>query len=385
MGLLALLSLGTSVWAQQSDGGSGDLHLQLHPVALDLRSGGHSLLTLGLVNQPTQLRGVSVAGLMSRLTGNSRGVQISGLISNQRSGSFTGFSMSPLMNQHRGRFHGMQISLINRAFDGRGLWQLGFINGAVGMSGVQLGAMSTSTRFSGVQLSGFANLSSVSAQGLQLSAVNIAGRTYGLVQLGFINAAAGPLRGLQLGAYNHTGRVSSPQIGLVNTANEAGPGVQLGLINISQQEETHQVGLMNYTPRTRIQYLIGGGSLTKINFGVRFTNGNSYSSLGVGLGYRSFSGNFSGSIRYRRGLIFPLSSRLSVRTDLGLAHIEDTPLPETGAANRRYALEVRGNIEYQITRFLAAYATGGYSFSSRYNRPYDISHRPIFGAGLAFF
>lgn len=356
-------------FGQTAPSPSKGLRLQAHPIGIRLQHQGHSLLGLGLWTQTEQLRGISLAGVMNDHKGNGAGLMLSGLMNrSSRESTFTGVSIAPLLNGSRGDFRGLQIGAINGAFHGRGL--------------VQIGAISGTGDLAGVQLSSFVNLSTGKASGLQLGAVNVAGSARGLVQLGGINAVASELRGVQIGAYNYAGTLGSAQIGLINTIGATAGGVQIGLVNVSREAKTRQIGLMNVLPDTRIQFLVGGGSLTKGNLAVRFRRGRGYSQVGLGLGYRAFTGKFSGSLSYHRGLIFPLSSRLSLLGDLGVAHIEDTPLQKDGEANRRYAFASRLSLEYRITQLLGAYILGGYAYSRRYSSPALERYRPIFEAGI---
>lgn len=296
---------------------------------------------------------------------------LSGVMNGSRFGSFSGVSIAPLVNAYRGTYHGLQVGFVNGARLGRGI--------------VQLGAVASTSELAGVQLSSFVSLTMGQASGLQIASVNVAGSAKGLAQIGGINAVAGELRGLQLGVYNYAGAVRSAQIGLINTTGATSGGVQIGLVNVSREAGTSQVGLVNVLPDTRIQLLVGGGSLTKANLAVRFRRGRAYSQVGLGLGYRSFAGNFSGSIAYHRGLIFPLGARLSVLGDVGIAHIEDTPMKHIGEANRRYALASRLTLEYSFSRVVGAYLTGGYAYSRRYQRPSLDRYRPIFEAGITLY
>lgn len=383
---LSLLLGGTaSAFGQTATPPPTGWHLSPHLVGIRLQHQGHSLLGLGIFTQAPQLRGLSVAGLLNNSAGGGAGLMLAGVANRVPTGNFAGVSIAPIANSYEGSYSGLQLGLFNGARHGRGIVQLGATSGSKYLQGVQLGIIASTDRLAGAQLAGFANLARAEATGLQLGAVNVAGKAQGLVQLGGLNAVAGPLRGLQLGAYNYAGLISAPQIGLVNTAGESGGGVQIGLVNISREAGTSQVGLVSIGPQTRIQLLLGGGTLTRGNLAVRFRSARSYSQVALGVGYRAFEGQSSGSIAYHKGLIFPLSSRLSLLGDLGIAHIEDTPLKQDGEANRRYAFAGRLTLEYSFSRVIAAYATGGYAYSRRYQRPSLDRHRPIFEAGITLF
>lgn len=371
---LSLLTLGLALGSSHPSFGqappSASWRISTHPVGISLQKQPQSAFALGLWTQTQQLRGFSLAGLMNDNKQGGAGFMLSGLVNRSLAGSFSGVSIAPLLNAYRGTFHGLQI---------------GFISGARYAHGsVQLGAIAGTSELKGAQLTSFVSLATGRASGLQLSAVNVAGSAQGLMQLGAINTIAGQLRGLQLGVYNYAGAIATPQIGLVNTTDTSQGGIQIGLVNLSHAAGTRQLGLVNILPDTRIQLLLGGGSLTRANLAVRFRRGRAYSQVGLGLGYRSFQGKFSGSISYHRGLILPLSTHLNLLGDLGVAHIEDTPLKIEGEANRRYAFASRLSLEYRISALLGAYITGGYAYSRRYQRPSLDRHRPIFEAGITF-
>lgn len=382
---VALLLGGMLPAFSQSPALSSSPFLHPHPFGIRLQHQGQSFLGLGILTQAPQLRGLSVAGLLNMSAEARAGVMLAGVANYLPQGSFAGVSIAPLANAYRGRISGLQVSLFNGAREGRGLVQLGVTNGAKRFSGLQLGMISTADQLAGVQLGGFATLVREEATGLQVGAVNVAREAQGLVQLGGINAVAGSFRGLQLGVYNYADQIHAPQIGLVNTAGLSEGGVQIGLVNISREAGTRQVGLINIDPKTRIQLLFGGGTLTRANVALRYRRERSYSQVAIGVGYRAFQGKSSGSIAYHKGLIFPLTSRLSLLGDVGIAHIEDTPLKHLGEANRRYAFAGRLTLEYSFSRLLSAYATGGYAYSRRYQSPSLYRHRPIFEAGITLF
>lgn len=148
------------------------------------------------------------------------------------------------------------------------------------------------------------------------------GMNGGLQLTGLSNITAGDTRGVQIAAYNYADTLRGTQIGLINAAAYRPKGVQIGFLNYSRDAQTRRYGLINLSPETRVDYMLFGGTSSKINAALRFKNKTSYRILGFGTHYMGFNSEFSGDIFYRFGQYIPLSSKWALSGDLGLYFIE---------------------------------------------------------------
>ena len=168
---------------------------------------------------------------------------------------------------------------------------------------VQFGLISATaiSQMKGCQLGGFAAMAAAPINGFQFSGIsNIAmGVEKGLQLASLFNVSAGDMHGVQTSLYNFSDSLSGVQIGLLNRSISQTKGVQVGLINISRDSVGHQVGLFNVNPKTTIDYMLYGGNVNKINFGVRLRNRHSYSILSFGTHYMGLDRKFSGALSYR--------------------------------------------------------------------------------------
>lgn len=127
--------------------------------------------------------------------------------------------------------NGVSIGVWNENPSEKFQWQLGFVNGATGDSvGVQWFIFlptiyNYAENYTGGQL-GFVNYTSGDFVGAQLGFVNI----------------AGTMKGLQWGTVNYTKDLTGLQLGLVNWAEHSTSGIQLGLVNIIPQNEWFKDG-----------------------------------------------------------------------------------------------------------------------------------------------
>ena len=188
------------------------------------------------------------------------------------------------------------------------------------LKGVQINALSNYARSaSGVQLSGFSNISSSPMKALQLSAItNISMGVKGGLQLaGLLNVSSGKMSGMQLGTYNYAEELNGLQLGVFNVATSHPKGWQVGIMNYTKDTGGHKIGLVNVNPSTTVDFMVYGGTSTKINGAVRFRNKSTYSILGVGTHFMGFDDEFSGALFYRLGQYFQLSPKFSLSGDIG--------------------------------------------------------------------
>jgi hypothetical protein len=82
--------------------------------------------------------------------------------------------------------------------------------------------------------------------GVQLGLINSAAGMYG-IQGGLVNVLAGDTIGLQMGLANYSGNLKGAQIGIANVNGFVHEGAQIGLINIARKTTGAQVGLVNIT------------------------------------------------------------------------------------------------------------------------------------------
>ena len=113
---------------------------------------------------------------------------------------------------------------------------------------------------------------------------NVTGESiYGIQIAGLTNINGKDMHGVQISPFNVT---------------VGGKGLQLGLVNYHGGDDFKgfQMGLVNVNPSTKVQWMIYGGSSTKVNTAARFKNDLFYTILGVGSHYLDFGDKFSGSL-----------------------------------------------------------------------------------------
>ena len=143
------------------------------------------------------------------------------------------------------------------------------------LKGLQLNVLSNyAWNVKGLQLSGFSNISSTPLRGMQLSGItNITmGVEKGLQLAGLLNVSAGTMSGMQLGAYNYTNELNGLQLGAINVATSHPKGWQVGIINYTKDTSGRKIGLVNVNPSTTVDFMVYGGTSTKLNAAVRFRN-----------------------------------------------------------------------------------------------------------------
>ena len=254
------------------------------------------------------------------------------------------------------------------------------------VKGFQLGVISSVNPDGGkgLQLSGFTNTSGHTFNGLQLSGIsNITdGMNRGAQLSAIMNVSTSMMRGLQLGAVNYADSLNGAQVGVFNVARKRPKGWQVGLVNVSNDSIGHKIGLVNINPMTTIDWMLYGGSSTKVNFAVRYRNKSTYNILGAGTHFMGFNSRFSGAIYYRLGQYFQLSPKWSLSGDIGYYHVETFKKNSDEGPERLYSLQARINADYQFSKRFGAFASVGWGLTRYYNRNETYRNRPLFEMGL---
>jgi len=229
------------------------------------------------------------------------------------------------------------------------------------MKGVQIAGLSTlAGQMNGFQLAVINNSSLLPMKGFQLSGIsNVAAGVKRGMQLSTTNISDGEMRGLQLGGYNFAHDLSGAQIGVINAANKVGKGWQVGLVNYSRDSVRHKLGLVNIGANTKLDFMAFGGTASKINFAARFRNKHTYSMVGVGLLYTSFTDEFSGSLFYRYGAYKQLSPKWMLSADAGFYHVESFEKNTSDKSRDLYSLQAHFNVDYQLSPAIGIYASAG--------------------------
>ncbi|ERI85760.1 hypothetical protein HMPREF1981_01347 [Bacteroides pyogenes F0041] len=335
-----------------------------------------SYLNLGVLTNMTRLNGIGMNILGSVVRTDVKGIQVSG-IANIVSDNVEGFQFSGITNINGNKMTGVSASgLVNiTGQDVVGVVLSGLIN---------IGG----DRVSGLAVSGGINISGERAYGIQLSGLaNITGGNMkGLMASGFLNVNGESVNGVQIaGIGNIAGNaMNGVQIGLCNYATKA-HGLQIGILNYYKEEmKGFQIGLVNANPDTKIQMMLYGGNTAIANIGVRFKNRLFYTIIGLGAQRRHLNDKFSATASYRAGLSLPLYKKLSVSSDLGYEHIEAFKNKDELIPRRLYALQARVSLEYQLTKRIGIFGTGGYGFTRYYNRSGNYDKRAITEGGIIF-
>jgi hypothetical protein len=333
--------------------------------------------------------GIQVAGIANVAGNTSHGIQVGGLM-NITSENANGLQVSGLMNVNSENAYGVIVSgLVNVSGENtNGV----IVSGLANVTGKQANGLQvsglmnvTGDRMQGVQISSLLNVSGHRTRGLQLAALaNVSTHMNG-VQLAAANACPTTVCGMQIGACNLTKMLDGAQMGVFNDCDSIGRGMQIGLLNYSGNYKVKQFGLVNLRPDTRIQWMLYGGNVGKINTAARFLNHHTYTILGVGSHYAGFDQGFSMGFTYRAGLHQPLGQRLRLSEDLGYVHIENFDAKSDCLPARTYALQGRINLEYAVAKKLAIFASGGYNLSRHYGKAGNAGHKPICEWGIILF
>ncbi len=264
---------------------------------------------------------------------------------------------------------------------------VGLVSVQDSMRSVQVGFLSSVVvdKGKGFQLSGFSNMSAVPFYGFQLSGIsNISrGLVKGMQLSALLNVSSAYMRGLQFASVNYADSLNGPQLGVVNVARSHPKGWQIGVVNITRDTIAHKIGLVNINPKTTIDYMLYGGTATKGNFAVRFRNRSTYSLLGVGTHFMGLDEKFSGALFYRLGQYFNLSPKWSLSGDLGFYHIETFQQHSREKPERLYSLQVRFNVDYQLSGQLGLFASAGWGETRFYYKNAKYRSRPLVEMGIS--
>ena len=255
------------------------------------------------------------------------------------------------------------------------------------LKGVQLNVLSNyAWNVKGLQLSGFSNISSTPLRGMQLSGItNITmGVEKGLQLASLLNVSAGTMSGMQLGAYNYTNELNGLQLGAINVATSHPKGWQVGIINYTKDTSGRKIGLVNVNPSTTVDFMVYGGTSTKINGAVRFRNHSTYSIIGIGTHFMGFDDHFSGGIFYRLGQYKQITPKLSLSGDIGYYHIETFKKQSDEGPSQLFSLQARLNADYQLNRNVGVFASVGYGDTHYYYHQEKYRSRFLAEAGLTF-
>ena len=265
---------------------------------------------------------------------------------------------------------------------------VGIVSVQDSVKSVQLGVISSVSVDGGhgVQLSGLSNTSAHQFNGVQLSTISniTTGMDKGVQLSGILNVSSAMQRGAQIGAINYADSLNGAQVGLFNIARKRPKGWQVGLINLSYDSIGHKVGLVNINPSTTIDYMLYGGSSTKVNLAARYRNKSTYSIIGVGTHFMGLDSKFSGAVFYRLGQYIQLSPKWSLSGDIGYYHVETFSKHNSEKPERLYSLQARINADYQFSKKFGAFASVGWGLTRYYDRNETYRNRPLVEIGLTY-
>ena len=265
---------------------------------------------------------------------------------------------------------------------------VGIVSVQDSVKSVQLGVISSVSVDGGhgVQLSGLSNTSAHQFNGVQLSTISniTTGMDKGVQLSGILNVSSAMQRGAQIGAINYADSLNGAQVGLFNIARKRPKGWQVGLINLSYDSIGHKVGLVNINPSTTIDYMLYGGSSTKVNLAARYRNKSTYSIIGVGTHFMGLDSKFSGAVFYRLGQYYQLSPKWSLSGDIGYYHVETFSKNNSEKPERLYSLQARINADYQFSKKYGAFASVGWGLTRYYDRNETYRNRPLVEIGLTY-
>lgn len=363
-------------------------------------------LNIGLISNYPCLTGIGINAISSITHYHSKGFQVAGItnvtglnvsgfqlagIANVTGKNTKGITIAGLMNVSGNSMSGVSVSALGNVagLDASGISASALITIAGRNStGVHVAGIANVTRknLKGVAIGGLMNVAGESMNGVQLtSLLNVAGTQNNGVQLAVLGNIAVENRGLQLSIANYGEQNKGLQAGIANISSQISKGLQLGIVNISQDSTAHQIGCINITPKTRIQMIVSGGNLNKVNVAVRFKNRYTYTELGGGAFYLDTDRKLSASAFYRGGVYCSLLPRLELGADAGFYHIETLDNKKDGLPARLYALQPRINLEYRLGRKIGIFASGGYSWTRQYGHSRLFDHKATFEAGIVLF
>lgn len=161
---------------------------------------------------------------------------------------------------------------------------------------------------------------------------------------------------------------------MFNVATSHPKGWQVGIMNYTKDTGGRKIGLINVNPSTTVDFMVYGGTSTKINGAVRFRNKSTYSILGMGTHFMGFDDDFSGALFYRLGQYFQLSPKFSLSGDIGYYHVNVFKKNSDEGPDRLFAMigslewEFLGEIEPPALNDLIATTFGGICIGEITNR-----------------
>ena len=266
-------------------------------------------------------------------------------------------------------------------------FSLGLTSHTDTLKGLQLNVISNfAYDTKGMQLSGLSNITMSPLKGLQLAGItNISMGVQGGAQLAAVlNVSGGMMRGFQFATYNYAESLNGLQLGVINVAESHPKGWQVGIFNFTKDKGGKKIGLVNVNPETSIDYLLFGGTSSKINAGIRFRNKSTYNLISLGTHYMGFDDDFSGSVTYRLGQYVQLSPKFSLSGDIGYSHIETFHKNSDDSPERLFAIEARLNADYQLSKHIGLFATVGYGATRYYHHAEKYRNRFLAEAGITF-
>ena len=266
-------------------------------------------------------------------------------------------------------------------------FSLGLTSHTDTLKGLQLNVISNfAYDTKGMQLSGLSNITMSPLKGLQLAGItNISMGVQGGAQLAAVlNVSGGMMRGFQFATYNYAESLNGLQLGVINVAESHPKGWQVGIFNFTKDKGGKKIGLVNVNPETSIDYLLFGGTSSKINAGIRFRNKSTYNLISLGTHYMGFDDDFSGSVTYRLGQYVQLSPKFSLSGDIGYSHIETFHKNSDDSPERLFAIEARLNADYQLSKSIGLFATVGYGATRYYHHAEKYRNRFLAEAGITF-
>jgi hypothetical protein len=379
-------------------------------IDIHIAAGADSVRTtyfsLGLLATPRNLNGIGVNVVGTAVERHMNGLQVSGLL-NVTGRNANGLQLAGIANVCGERANGLQIgglmNITGRTAQGVQIGGLMNVNSEDALGVIVGGLMNvtgddaqglivsglanvTAHRANGLQVSGLMNVAGDQMQGMQVTTLlNVSGRRTRGLQVAALGNISVSMRGWQLAAFNYAKMLHGLQTGALNYADSISHGLQVGVVNYSRHHGVQQLGLVNLHPDTRIQAMVYGGNVGKVNAGVRFLNTQTYTILGVGTQYAGWDKKFTLGLQYRAGLHQLLCPRLRLSEDLGYVHIENLDEKGSDTPARMYALQGRVNLEYALGKKVALFATGGYSLTRHYGKAGNVGHKPIAEWGLILF
>ena len=335
-------------------------------------------------------KGFQMAGF-TNITGlKTEGMQVAG-IANVTGKRSSGLQISGIMNVAGQSAKGMQLSGLGNV---TGKNQHGFfLSGMVNLcskrsEGVQIAGVSnlTGNDHKGVALSGLMNVAGGNSKGIQVSGLlNVVADTAKSVQLSALGNVSVNNSGLQLATANYNENNNGLQLGVVNLNVGTCKGLQMGIFNVSADSSARQIGCINITPQTRTQLVLSGGNTNKFNLGIRFRNRYTFTQLGLGGYHLGLNKDFSLSVIYKAGAYYAITPRLNLYGGLEYDHIECLKNKHDGYGKRRYALQPFINLEYQFTKRLGAFVSGGYEWNRAYKGGGMTDHKTAFEIGVVLW